>query len=154
MSPAKTRAGNFFEDFRVGQHLVHAPPRTVSTVDVALYQGLFGSRFGKRLVYGGHIISMARALSYNGLANALCIAAIHGGRHTAPSFAGDTIYAWSQVLAKDGLPGRSDVGALRVRKVATKDRACHDFPGHDAGAAWDPSVVLDLDYSVLMPRRT
>ena len=111
-------------------------------------------RFGKRIVYGGHVISMARALSFNGLANALCIAAIHGGRHTAPSFAGDTIYAWSQVLAKDALPGRSDVGALRVRTVATKDRACHDFPGHDAGAALDPAVVLDLDYSVLMPRRT
>ena len=110
-------------------------------------------RFGKRIVYGGHVISIARALSFNGLANALNVAAIHGGRHTAPSFAGDTIYAWSEVLAKDSLPGRSDIGALRVRTVATKDRACHDFPGHDTTAAADPAVVLDLDYTVLMPRR-
>jgi 2-methylfumaryl-CoA hydratase len=109
-------------------------------------------RFGKRIVYGGHVISLARALSFNGLANALCIAAINGGRHAAPSFAGDTIYAWSEVLAKDPLPGRKDVGALRLRTVATKDRDCHDFPDKDAGGASDPAVVLDLDYTVLMPR--
>ena len=76
--------------------------------------------------------------------------AIHAGRHSAPSFAGDTVYAWSEVRAKDALPGRSDIGALRLRTVATKDRPCHDFPGH---AAADPAVVLDLDYTVLMPRR-
>jgi len=110
-------------------------------------------RFGKRIVYGGHVISLARALSFNGLANALLVAAIHGGRHTAPCFGGDTVYAWSEVLAKDPLPGRGDIGALRLRTVATKDRACADFPGHDASAPADPAVVLDLDYSVLMPRR-
>lgn len=81
------------------------------------------------------------------------MAAIHGGRHTAPCFGGDTVYAWSEVLAKDALPGRDDVGALRLRTVATKDRACADFPGYDACAPADPAVVLDLDYSVLMPRR-
>ena len=77
---------------------------------------------------------------------------IKAGKHSAPSFAGDTIYAWSEVLARDALPARHDIGALRIRTVATKDRACHDFPGHDR-AAPDPAVVLDLDYTVLMPRR-
>ena len=42
---AKTRPGNFFEDFRIGQHLVHATPRTVTSGDVAVYQALYGSRF-------------------------------------------------------------------------------------------------------------
>jgi 2-methylfumaryl-CoA hydratase len=37
--------------------------------------------------------------------------------------------------------------------VATKDRACHDYPDQDAAGASDPAVVLDLDYTVLMPRR-
>jgi 2-methylfumaryl-CoA hydratase len=40
-------------------------------------------RFGRRLIYGGHIISLARSLSFNGLANAFSIAAINGGRHVA-----------------------------------------------------------------------
>ena len=74
------------------------------------------------------MISLARALSFNGLANAFHIAAINGGRHVAPLFAGDTVFAWSEVLDKSELPGRSDVGALRLRTVATRDRPCADFP--------------------------
>ena len=57
-------------------------------------------RFGKRLIYGGHVISLARALSFNGLGNAVKLAAINGGRHVNPLFAGDTVFAWSQVLDK------------------------------------------------------
>jgi 2-methylfumaryl-CoA hydratase len=44
-SPAKTTRGNFFEDFRLGQTIRHATPRTVTLGDVALYNGLFGARF-------------------------------------------------------------------------------------------------------------
>ena len=42
---SKTGTGNFFEDFRVGQLIQHATPRTLSAGDGALYQGLFGARF-------------------------------------------------------------------------------------------------------------
>ena len=108
-------------------------------------------RFGKRLIYGGHVISLARALSFNGLGNAFHIAAINGGRHVAPLFAGGTVFCWSQVLERAELPGRSDVGALRLRTVATKDRPCADFPDK-SGKDYDPAVILDLDYWVLLPR--
>ena len=155
-----------WDDYAVGERIDHVDGMTIEEAEHMLATRLYQNtakvhfnqhveregRFGKRIVYGGHVISLARALSFNGLANALGIAAIHGGRHAAPSFAGDTIYAWSEVLARDALPGRSDIGALRIRTVATKDRACADFPGHDPGLV-DPAVVLDLDYSVLMPRR-
>ncbi|HVM85834.1 MAG TPA: MaoC family dehydratase [Candidatus Binatia bacterium] len=109
-------------------------------------------RFGRRLIYGGHIISLARALSCNGLANAFRIAAIHGGRHVAPSFAGDTIHAWTEVISRDSLPGRHDLGALRLRTIATKDHPCADFPGAGPDGKYAEPVVLDLDYSVLIPR--
>lgn len=108
-------------------------------------------RLGRRLIYGGHVISVARALSFNGLANAFHIAAINGGRHVAPLFAGGTVFAWSKVLAKAELPGRTDVGALRLRTVATRDRPCADFP-FKAGDDYDAAILLDLDYWVLMPR--
>ena len=65
--------------------------------------------------------------------------------------AGLTVFAWSQVLAATDIPGRADVGALRLRTVATKDRPCPDFPLKD-GERYDPAVLLDLDYWVLMPR--
>ena len=79
------------------------------------------------------------------------MAGINGGLHAAPLFAGDTVFAWSEVTDKAPLPGRTDVGALRLRTIATKDRPCPDFPLR-AGDGYDPSVVLDLDYWVLMPR--
>ncbi len=163
---ARAGAAFLWDDYTVGERIDHVDGMTIEEAEHMLATRLYQNtakvhfnqhleregRFGKRIVYGGHIISLARALSFNGLANALSVAAIHGGRHSAPSFAGDTIYAWSEVRAKEALPGRSDIGALRIRTVASKDRACADFPGHDAAAVPDPAVVLDLDYTVLMPR--
>jgi 2-methylfumaryl-CoA hydratase len=164
---ARAGAEFLWDDYAVGERIDHVDGMTIEEAEHMLATRLYQNtakvhfnqhveregRFGKRIVYGGHVISLARSLSFNGLANALNIGAIHGGRHSAPSFAGDTVYAWSEVRAKDVLPGRSDIGALRVRTVATKDRACHDFPGHDSSAPADPAVVLDLDYTVLIPRR-
>ncbi len=110
------------------------------------------TRFGKRIVYGGHVIGLARALSFNGLANAFRVAGLNGGRHTAPTFAGDTIYAWSEILDKARLAVRDDAGAVRVRTVAARNRPCGDFPDRDGDGKDHPDKVLDLDYWVLMPR--
>jgi 2-methylfumaryl-CoA hydratase len=154
-----------FDDYAIGEKIDHVDGMTVEEAEhmtaTRLYQNtarihfdLFAAkqnRFGRRLIYGGHVISLARALSFNGLANAFHVAAINGGRHVAPLFAGGTVYAWSEVLAKAELPGRGDVGALRLRTVATGDRPCADFP-YKAGDEYDPAVLLDLDYWVLMPR--
>ncbi len=109
-------------------------------------------RFGRRLVYGGHVISLARALSFNGLANAFRIAAINGGRHVNPVFAGDTIYAWSEIVERLEVPGSTALGALRLRTMATKDEPCAAFPDRSADGRYPESVVLDLDYTALIPR--
>jgi 2-methylfumaryl-CoA hydratase len=109
-------------------------------------------QFKRRLVYGGVVISLARALSFNGLANAFHVAAINAGRHVAPCFAGDTIYAWSEVLEKADLPARTDLGALRVRLVAVKNARCTDYPLQDSTGQYAPSVILDLDAWLLLPR--
>ena len=42
---SKSSAGNFLEDFHVGQHIMHATPRTITSGDVALYTALYGSCF-------------------------------------------------------------------------------------------------------------
>ena len=104
---------------------------------------------GRRLIYGGHVISMARALSFNGLANAQIVAGINAGAHANPCFAGDTIGAWSDVLdmAETGAPG---VGALRLRTVAVKGGA-GDFSIKGTDGKYRPDVLLDLDYWVFIP---
>ena len=157
-----------WEDYQVGEQIDHVDAMTVEESDhmiaTRLYQNTAkvhfnqhtekDGRFGKRIVYGGHVISLARALSFNGLANAFKIVAINGGRHVAPVFAGDTVYAWSEILSKDELPGRRDLGVLRLRLVATKDQNCATFPYKNDEGKYDPAVVLDFDYTVLMPRRS
>lgn len=103
---------------------------------------------GRRLIYGGHIISLARALSFNGLANAQMIVALNAGAHVNPCFAGDTVRAWSEVLDKadTAVPG---VGAMRLRLVATRG-APFVLRGDDG--KYPPEVLLDLDYWALMPQ--
>jgi 2-methylfumaryl-CoA hydratase len=157
---------HLWEDYAPGERIDHVDGMTIEESDHMLATRLYQNtakvhfnqhaekdgRFGRRIIYGGHIISLARSLSFNGLGNAFKIAAINGGRHVAPTFAGDTIYAWSEVLERIDLD-RPEVGALRLRTIAAKDRTCADFPGKDAAGHYDPAVVLDFDYTVLMPRR-
>jgi 2-methylfumaryl-CoA hydratase len=154
-----------FGDYEVGETIDHVDGITVEEAEHQIATRLYQNtarihfdqytaaqgRFGRRLIYGGHVISLARALSFNGLANAFHIAAINGGRHVSPLFAGMTVFAWSQVLGKADVPGREDIGALRLRTVAAKDHPCADFP-LKSGDEDDPSVLLDLDYWALMPR--
>jgi 2-methylfumaryl-CoA hydratase len=153
-----------FADYAVGERIDHVDGVTVEEAEHQIATRLYQNtarvhfnqlaeskgRFGRRLIYGGHVISLARALSFNGLANAFHIAAINGGRHVSPLFAGMTVFAWSEILAKAELPGRDDVGALRLRTVAAKDHPCADFP-RNLGNDDHPAVLLDLDYWVLIP---
>jgi 2-methylfumaryl-CoA hydratase len=112
------------------------------------------SRFGKRLVYGGHVISVAMALSQNGLGTALRIAAWNGGAHVGPTFGGDTLRAFTEVVEKAEIPGRRDVGALRLRLSAVKNVAAAELeavPPLLSGTK-EPRIVLELDYWALLPR--
>src|SRR6266704_2722314 len=154
-----------FGDYAVGEKIDHVDGITVEEAEHQIATRLYQNtarihfdqysaaqgRFGRRLIYGGHVISLARALSFNGLGNAYHIAAINGGRHVAPLFAGCTVFAWTEVVARAELSGRTDVGALRLRTVATKDQPCAELPLKQDGAD-HPAVILDLDYWVLMPR--
>ncbi|HQV91469.1 MAG TPA: MaoC family dehydratase, partial [Phycicoccus sp.] len=149
-------AGSEFlwDDYEIGERIDHVDGMTIEEAEHMLATRLFHNtakvhfnqfveqhgRFGRRIVYGGHIISIARALSYNGLANAQTILAINGGTHCNPTFAGDTVHAWSEVLDKVELPGRTDVGALRTRLVATKDLPATDFPLKGEDGKYLPNV--------------
>jgi 2-methylfumaryl-CoA hydratase len=162
-----------WEDYAIGEKIDHIDGTTIEDAEHMMAARLYHNtarvhfnafaeakgRFGKRIVYGGHVISIARALSYNGLPSALALAAINGGRHVNPVFAGDTIFAWSEVLDKAPIPNanepfldRRDCGALRLRLVATKNLSCAEFPDR-AGDKYPENIVLDLDYWAIMPRR-
>ncbi|MEQ1522522.1 MAG: MaoC family dehydratase [Aestuariivirga sp.] len=159
---AQSGSPHRFNDYAVGEKIDHLDGMTVEEAEHQLATRLYqntarvhfnqfaeqGGRFGRRLIYGGHVISLARALSFNGLANAFHIAGINGGRHVAPLFAGGTVFAWSEII--DKVP-HGDVGALRIVTRATRDLPCTDYPVED-GTAEKPGVILELDYWALIPR--
>jgi 2-methylfumaryl-CoA hydratase len=163
---ATTGQSALWDDYAPGLSIDHVDGMTIEEAEHMMATRLYhntakvhfnqfaakADRFGRRLIYGGHVISLARALSVNGLGNALRVAAINGGRHVAPCFAGDTVHAWTRVLDCAQLPGRRDLGALRLHTIATRDQPCADFPLEQDGKP-HPAVILDLDYWALMPRR-
>ncbi|WP_371156342.1 MaoC family dehydratase [Jannaschia sp. 2305UL9-9] len=144
-------------DYAIGEVIDHIDGTTIEEAEhmlaTRLWQNTAKVHFdathrpdGRRLIYGGHIISLARALSFNGLANAQIIAGINGGVHANPCFAGDTVRAWSEVL--DSTPVADGICALRLRLVATRG-AAGALRGDDGKYLSD--VLLDLDYWALMP---
>lgn len=147
-------------DYAVGEIIDHVDGMTVEEAEhmlaTRLWQNTAKVHFdvtaredGKRLIYGGHIISIARTLSFNGLANAQMMVALNAGAHANPCFSGDTVRAWSEVLdvAQTTAPG---VGAIRLRTVAHKGKAGdHKLKGEDG--KYHSDVLLDLDYWALIP---
>jgi 2-methylfumaryl-CoA hydratase len=165
---AKITGGQYFwEDYEVGERINHAAGMTINVADhsqaTRLYQNnarlhfddfaMKTSSFGQRLVYGGVPISLCRSLSFEGLENALTILAINAGTHANPSFANDTIYCATEVLDAWALPNRTDIGALRLRMIGIKNMSPNDLAEFKTDSGYHPNVVLDLDYTVAMPRR-
>jgi 2-methylfumaryl-CoA hydratase len=150
----------FFDDYKIGEEINHLDGQTIEEAEHQLATRLYQNnarvhfnqhvekdgRFGKRIIYGGYIISLARALSCNGLANTFKISAIHSGKHSSPTFSGDTIYAWSKIIEKNKIS--NDIGALKIRTIASKNNSSVSFPDEKS---LTENIVLDLNYSVLMP---
>ncbi len=166
LEPRYTGSMRTWEDYAPGEVVNHPGGMTLEEAEhmlaTRLYQNTarihfdaFAARsnqFGKRLIYGGHVISICRALSYDGLENAFAVTAIHGGSHANPTFAGDTVYCRHVVVGRDAIEGRTDLGALRLRMIGAKNVELAELPAIAPGGKND-AVVLDLDYSVLIPRR-
>jgi 2-methylfumaryl-CoA hydratase len=152
-----------WDDYAVGEIIDHVDGITVQEAEhmmaTRLWQNTAKVHFnvqarddGRPLIYGGHVISLARALSFNGLANAHLMVAINGGAHVAPCFAGDTVYARSEVLAKAETRNPT-VGAIRLQLMAVKDRPAGTGSLKGADGKYAEGVLLDLDYWALIPRR-
>ena len=148
------------DDYTIGEKIIHGGGVTLDESEHILITRLWQNtslvhfninkrRDGRRIIYGGHIISMARAYSFNGLANAHTVHAINSGTHANPCFSGDTLYFWSEVLDKyhTDLP---NYGLLRLRLIASKGEV-ETFEIKDNNNTYKSNIVLDLDYWVTIP---
>ena len=154
-----------FEDYIIDEKINHIDGMTIESAEHMMATKLYqnnakvhfnhfiekGGRFGKRIVYGGHVISLSRALSFNGLSNAFKVVAINGGTHASPCFAKMTVFAWSKIL--DKVEVTDSIGAMRVRTNGIGDAQAYQFQHTNTDGKFDPSVLLSLDYWVLVPRK-
>lgn len=161
---AQAGSRHVYESYSIGEKINHVDGMTVEEAEhqiaTRMYQntakvhfdahGQKASRFGRRLIYGGVVISLARSLAFNGLENAGQVLAINAGTHVSPLFAGDTVYAWSEVLGKADLS--EHCGALRLRLVAVKDQDPGAFIYKDAAGKYADGVLLDFDYWAAIPK--
>ena len=151
---------NKFGDYEVGEQIFHVDAVTIEEAEhmmaTRLWQNNSKVHFDKtirddkkRLIYGGHLISLGRALSFNGLENAQIITAINGGTHVNPTFAGDTIFAKSEII--DKFEDISDhCGALRILLSVAKKNIDDSFYKNDQIP--EESIVLKFDYWALIPK--
>ena len=114
-----TRDDNLYEDFTVGETIVHSRGRTISDGEHMMWTNFvlntaqlhFNQKLcidspdttfgGRRVVYGGIVFAFVAGLaSEETEENAVCILSYDEGRHLNPVFAGDTLFAESTVLAK------------------------------------------------------
>jgi 2-methylfumaryl-CoA hydratase len=171
--PVATGGRAYWEDYEPGERILHPQGMTMGDAEHQMATRLYQnnarvhfnqllqekSRLGRRIIYGGHIISICHALSFDGLENAIRVLAFNAGAHANPTVAGDTLFAWTDVLERIDL-GRPDAGALRLRLVGVKNLDPNDqqveLKARDEESGreqYHPNVVLDLDYTVLMPRK-
>lgn len=157
-----------FNELEIGDIIFHRDGMTINDSDHSLATRLYQnnarvhfdqammkkSNHGQRLVYGGHIISMCRALSYNGLGNTIWISSINGGTHSNPSFAGDTIYCQSEIIDKQPVKGNNELGIVRIRMIGTKNNTPNQigslYETTDKRTNYHSDVVLDLDYNAFV----
>ncbi|HXX03992.1 MAG TPA: MaoC family dehydratase [Xanthobacteraceae bacterium] len=148
-----TSTDNYFEDFVPGTVMRHARGKTVEALENVLItnlvmntaQGHFNehamkdSRFGQRITFGGVTLSLIIGLAAQDTAeNALAELSLDKIRFSAPVFHGDTLYAFSEVLAS-GPADRPDAGIVTFRHW---------------GVNQDEKVVFEGERRVLIKRRS
>ena len=138
-----TGAGNYFEDFKVGEVLKHARGKTVEPLEQVWItnvtmntaeahfneHAMKGSNWGQRLGFGGVTISICIGLAAQYTAeNALMELGMDKIRLRAPVLHGDTLYCYSEVLEKKD-SNRPDAGIVRFKHYGVNQDDKHVFEG-------------------------
>ncbi|MBO4123301.1 MaoC family dehydratase [Cupriavidus gilardii] len=141
---ALTSHDGYFEDFAPGMLIRHARGKTVTEMDNVLLtnmvmntaEGHFNEDamrraangiFSQRVVFGGINLSMVLGLAAQDTAEqCLREVGLDKIRLSHPVFHGDTLYAYSEVLAVEEAADRADAGLVRFRHygINQHDKLC------------------------------
>jgi len=145
--------GRYLEDFNIGDVYEHRPGRTITQTDNTWFTLLTmnqhplhfdaeyaaKSEFGKPLVNSALTLSIVAGMSVSDISQKT-IANLGWDKIklTAPVFAGDTLYAESEVLAKRESKSRPEQGIVTVKTTGKKA---------------DGTVFMTFERSMLIPKR-
>ena len=146
-------AGRFYEDFAVGDIYEHRPGRTITETENTWFTLLTmnkhplhfdaeyarHSEFGRCVVASPFTVSLIVGMSVSDVSQkAIANLGWTDIKLTHPVFAGDTLYAESEVLAKRESKSRADAGIVSVRST---------------GKNQDGAVVCTFDRTMLIAKR-
>jgi 2-methylfumaryl-CoA hydratase len=136
--PDFTGTSTYFEDFRVGDVILHRNGRTITAehipwtyrlgnthplhYDRMYSSGLSGPMSGEPIVFGGFVFSWLEGLASRDVSeNALWELGYTEGYHTQPAYAGDTLYAISRILARADGPAALGAGVMTLQLIGVKN---------------------------------
>jgi len=137
--PAQLTGPNtYFEDFALGDLIIHANGRTITDEHMAwtylvgnthplhfdrVYStGLSGKMSGEPIVYGGLVFAWLEGLASRDVSeNALWELGFTEGYHTQPAVSGDTVAALSRVVATETLPNTDTAGIVTFQFIGVKN---------------------------------
>ena len=138
-----TGPNTYFEDFSLGDLIVHANGRTITDEHMAwtylvgnthplhfdrVYStGLSGKMSGEPIVYGGLVFAWLEGLASRDVSeNALWELGFTEGYHTQPAVSGDTVAALSRVVATETLPNTDAAGIVTFQFIGVKNISAAD----------------------------
>ncbi len=138
-----TGPNTYFEDFSLGDLIVHTNGRTITDEHMAwtylvgnthplhfdrVYStGLSGKMSGEPIVYGGLVFAWLEGLASRDVSeNALWELGFTEGYHTQPAVSGDTVAALSRVIATETLPNTDTAGVVTFQFIGVKNISAAD----------------------------
>ncbi len=186
--PAKVPANltgtrTYFEDFTVGDIIVHANGRTMTQEHIPwtyrvmnthplhydrLYStGRSGPMSGEPIIYGGLVFAWLAGLASRDVSeNAIWDLGYTEGYHTQPAYAGETVYAISRILSKEEGPKELNAGIVTMQLIGIKNirpkEALEKFGADlfvkendkkDLGKEKIPEKIFEIERRLLIKKR-
>ncbi len=164
---------SYFEDLEPGTRIEHSRGRTMTDEHIHLTAILDNTsqvhcnQFmidlspeqyvgGKLIIFGGIPFVLCLGLSCPDVGdNALADVVYRTGRHTAPLFSGDTVFAATEILGNRDHPEREDLGLVETRLHGHKFvRAREGEHDENAPAGWKKVAIFELDRELAVKRRS
>jgi 2-methylfumaryl-CoA hydratase len=175
---------SYFEDFEPGTRIEHSRGRTMTSEHIHLTAVLDNTSQvhcnqymidldpeqyvgGQLIIFGGIPFTLCLGLSCPDVGdNALGDLLYRTGRHTAPLFAGDTVFAATEILGKRDLPGRGDLGIVETRLLGHKfvrsqpgeasaaGRPRSEAQPSEAPPGWNKKRIFEFERDVIVKRRS